>query len=197
MSDTPLNVLAVAGSLHEGSVTRIVLSYVAEQLRQRGCSVDLLDLKAEPLALYDPDTAYDTPAYEALQVRVDRADAFVLGTPDYHGSVSGALKNFLDHFWHEFSGKLIATVVASHEKGLTVTDELRTIARQCYAWTLPYGVSFHGRNDLANGQISNEAVRKRVDMMIRDVAVYGRLLATQRGADLAGSDPGFLERLRK
>jgi FMN reductase len=197
MSESPLNVLAVAGSLHEGSVTRTVLSYVAEQLREKGCMVDLLDLKAEPLALYNPDSAYDAPEYESLQARVDWADVFVLGTPDYHGSVSGALKNFLDHFWHEFCGKLVATVVASHEKGLTVTDQLRTIARQCYAWTLPYGVSFHGRNDLTHGQISNDAVKKRVDMMIRDVEVYGRLLAAQRRADLAGNEPGFLARLRK
>jgi len=38
------------------------------------------------------------------------------------------MKNFLDHFWREFAGKLFATIVASHEKGLTVTDQLRTVA---------------------------------------------------------------------
>jgi hypothetical protein len=34
-------------------------------------------------------------------------------------------------------------------------------------------------------------------MMIRDVEVYGGLLAAQRRADLAGIDPGFLAQLRK
>jgi hypothetical protein len=34
-------------------------------------------------------------------------------------------------------------------------------------------------------------------MMIRDMRVYGGLLASQRRADLAGTEPGFLERLRK
>jgi NAD(P)H-dependent FMN reductase len=33
------------------------------------------------------------------------ADAFVLASPDYHGSMSGVMKNFLDHFWEEFAGK--------------------------------------------------------------------------------------------
>jgi azobenzene reductase len=32
------------------------------------------------------------------------ADAFVLASPD-HGSMSGVMKNFLDHFWEEFAGK--------------------------------------------------------------------------------------------
>jgi FMN reductase len=127
---------------------------------------------------------------------VDRADVFILGTPDYHGSISGALKNFLDHFWHEFAGKLFATVVASHEKGLTVTDQLRTIARQCYAWSLPYGVSFTDKQDVKNGQIISDSFKKRLEMTIRDVRVYGELLAEQRRADLAGTDPGFMARLR-
>ena len=33
--------------------------------------------------------------------------------------------------------------------------------------------------------------------MVRDLRVYGRLLADQRHADLAGSEPGFLAKLRK
>jgi hypothetical protein len=33
--------------------------------------------------------------------------------------------------------------------------------------------------------------------MIRDVRVYGGVLAQQRKADLAGKEPGFLERHRK
>ena len=113
-----------------------------EHFQKAGCAVDMLDLDAEPLPLYNPDTAHGSPAFRALQTRVEKADVLVLGTPDYHGSISSALKNFLDHFWHEFTGKLFATIVASHEKGLTVTDRLRTVARQCYAWSLPYGVCF-------------------------------------------------------
>ena len=66
--------------------------------------------------------------------------------------MSSTIKNFLDHFWQEFAGKLFATIVASHEKGLTVTDQLRTVARQCYAWSLPYGDSFADRDDLKDGK---------------------------------------------
>ena len=107
------------------------------------------------------------------------------------------MKNFLDHFWREFAGKLFVTIVASHEKGLTVTDQLRTVARQCYAWTLPYGVSFADKADVKDGQIVNDQFQKRLDMMIRDARIYGLTFAQQRRADLAGNDPGFLARLRK
>ena len=197
MSESPLNVLAVAGSLNRKSITRIVINHIAEKLRGAGCSVDVLDLQAEPLPLYNPDTSYDSPEFDALQKRVDNADVLILGTPDYHGSISSTLKNFLDHFWHEFAGKLFVTLVASHEKGLTATDQLRTVARQCYAWTLPYGVSFAENTDFKDGRISSEAFEKRLEMMIRDARVYGSLIASQRRTDLTGQDHCFMARHRK
>jgi FMN reductase len=197
VSEPPLNVLAVVGSLNSVSVTRTVINNVATQLRAAGCLVDVLDLLAEPLSLYNPDTAYDAPGFSPLQARVERADALLLGAPDYHGSISSAMKNFLDHFWHEFAGKLFATIVASHDKGLTVTDQLRTVARQCYAWSLPYGVSFVDGEDVKNGEIISETLNQRLAMLIRDFRVYGELLARQRRVDLADNQPGFMARHRK
>jgi len=197
MSDAPLSVLAVIGSLQQASVTRVVVLHVAQRLQTTGCSVDVLDLEKEPLALYNPDTAHDLPGYAKLQARVHHADVIVLGSPDYHGGISAAMKNFLDHFWQEFSGKLFATIVASHEKGLTVTDQLRTVARQCYAWTLPYGVSLTEDLDVRDGQIVRDELKQRLEMLVRDLRVYGELLARQRRADLAGTEPGFLARHRK
>ncbi len=197
MREEPLKILAVAGSLQGASVTRVVINQVAEQLRAAGCLVDVLDFLKEPLALYNPDTAHDLPGYTSLQARVEAADVIVLGTPDYHGSLSGAMTNFLDHFWHEFAGKLFVTIVASHEKGLTVTDQLRTIARQCYAWTLPYGVSLTEEVDVADGQIVSDTLRQRLQILVRDARVYGQLLARQRRADLDCADPCFLAKHRK
>jgi NAD(P)H-dependent FMN reductase len=196
MSGSSLRILAVAGSLHGESVTRVVILHVADRLKADGCAVDVLDLSKELLPLLNPDTSYEHPDYPKLKARVEAADVFILGTPDYHGSMSGALKNFLDHFWHEFAGKLFTSVVASHEKGLTVTDQIRTVARQCYAWSLPYGVSFADKQDVQAGKIVSDAFQKRLDMMIRDVRVYGEALARQRNLDLAGTEPGFLARLR-
>jgi len=192
-----LKVMAVIGSLHEQSVTRVVVNHVVDGLRADGCEVDVLDLAAEPLPLVNTDTTFAADYYGPLKARVVAADVFVLGTPDYHGSISGAMKNFLDHFWKEFTGKLFVPMVASHEKGLTVHDQLHTVARQCYAWSLPYAVSFMEKEDVADGEIVSDKFRDRLEMMIRDVQVYGGLIASQRRADLAGTDATFLAQLRK
>src|SRR6266481_6918129 len=156
----PLNVLAVVGSLNRTSSTRTVVTHVARQLKAAGVVTDVLDLLDEPLALFNPDSAHEAEGFAVLQARVQRADVYLLGTPDYHGSISSAMKNFLDHFWREFAGKLFATIVASHEKGLTVTDQLRTVARQCYAWTLPYGVSFAVKVSVKRCHVASGALKE-------------------------------------
>jgi NAD(P)H-dependent FMN reductase len=195
--EPPLQVLAVIGSLSRTASTRQVVAFVADQMRAGGASVDVLDLLHEPLHLFNPDTAHGTDDFKQLKARVERADVFLLGTPDYHGSIPGVMKNFLDHFWREFAGKLFATIVASHEKGLTVTDQFRTVARQCYAWTLAYGVSYSEPADIKDHKIISDSLKDRLEMLAQDTRVYGTLLARQRRADLAGQDPGFMAIHRK
>jgi FMN reductase len=109
------------------------------------------------------------------------ADAFVLATPDYHGSMSGALKNFLDYHWKELAGKLFGYLCASHEKGLLPMEQMRVAVRQCYGWSLPYGVSVGG--DEESVLTASEA---RIRMLGRDLAVYGKLIRDQFNLDLEG-----------
>jgi FMN reductase len=99
--------------------------------------------------------------------------------------MSGAIKNFLDYHWDEFAGKLFGYLCASHEKGLTAMDQMRTAVRQCYGWSLPYGVSVHGEEDLdKSGSIRNPRLSGRLRMVARDLCVYGALLRTQFQRDL-------------
>jgi NAD(P)H-dependent FMN reductase len=117
---------------------------------------------------------------------VSWADTFVLATPDYRGSMSGVLKNFLDFYWEEFAGKLFGYVCASHEKGLTAMEQMRTSVRQCYSWSIPYGVSVHSRKDFnVSAEIINIQVEHRLRMLARDMVIYGALIKKQFQTDLA------------
>lgn len=197
MLENQLNVLSVVGSLRRHSISRVVLNYISDLLEDRGCAVDLLDLADEELPLYNPDAAYARPEFAGLRKRVESADVYLLGTPDYHGSISSPMKNFLDHFWHEFAGRLFVPLVASHEKGLTAIDQLRTVARQCYAWAMPYGVSYVEKIDVQSGVVAEPKLKDRLHQLARDVHIYGSVLSCQRKADLAGKDLGFLAQYRR
>ena len=192
------HILGIIGSLGERSLTRTAVLYVLDQARDQGASTDVIDLQEIDLPMFNPDT--DTQAtYLNLLEKVNAAQGYVLGTPDYHGSFSGALKNILDHFWKEFAGKLFGTVCTSYEKGLTVTDHLRTVIRQCYGWSLPYGVCVSPvDSDDDSAVITNPAVSKRLHMLASDMVRYTPLLYGQFEKDKAHalSQAGFASHYR-
>ena len=191
-----LHVLLAVGNCAEQSKTRTAILRAKELLEADDCATDLFDCAVEDLPLFNVETSYSRPSFSAIRQRVQNADVLVLGSPDYHGSMSSALKNFLDHFWKEYAGKLIASVVGSHEKGLTVHDQIRTVARQCYAWTLPYGISFHEELDFGEDQAIGRTLDDRLRMMAGDLARYGRVLKARREADLSDGENGFMARYR-
>ena len=55
------------------------------------------------------------------------------------------MKNFLDYHWEEFAGKLFGYLCASHEKGLTAMDQMRTAVRPVLRMELPLWRLVHGR----------------------------------------------------
>ena len=182
------NVLGVAGSTRQGSYSTRALKIALEHAKKHSAEVRLLDLSTIVLPLYDPSAPASKEVERAAEA-IAWADAFILASPDYHGSISGALKNFLDHFYEEFAGKMFGYIVASHEKGLTVMDQMRTAVRQCYGWSMPYGISTNGPQDFTGQETVNTKLSSRLRMMTRDLVVYGRLVRDQFMHDFGSNEP--------
>ena len=59
-------------------------------------------------------------------------------------------------------------------------DQMRTAVRQCYGWSLPYGISIDGEQDFNDhGEIINILLNRRLRMLARDFVVYGSLIRGQ------------------
>jgi len=183
-----VNILGVASSMRNASSSTRALKIALDHAKQNGSVIRLLDLNEIMLPMYSPN-GLDSPELKKITESVSWASMFILASPDYHGSMSGAMKNFLDYFWSEFAGKTFGYICASHEKGLTVMDQMRTAVRQCYGWSLPYGISVNSDEDFdKNGNISNSKLQGRLAMMARDLTVYGSIIHKQFEEDIGGSD---------
>ena len=190
-------VLGVGSSLREGASSTVALSIALDFAKKHGAETRLLDLKQTPLPLYDPTEDKSSLEIKKVKDGVIWSDALILATPDYHGSMSGAMKNFLDYFWAEFAGKTFGYICASHEKGLTAMDQMRTAVRQCYGWSIPYGISVSDSDDFVNGKITTK-LESRLDMLTRDLVVYGDIIRQQFVRDLdSTSSNTFASRYRK
>jgi NAD(P)H-dependent FMN reductase len=186
-----LNVLGVGSSMREGSYGTRTLIIVLNSIKGYKAETLLLDLRATKMPIFNPSSsnssATDTEIQKITEL-VNWADAFILASPDYHGSMSGTMKNFLDHYWEEFAGKTFGYICTSHEKGLTVMDQMRTAVRQCYGWSLPYGISVNAKEDFnEEGEIINELLDKRLKILARDLVIYGKLIRGQFLQDISSN----------
>ena len=194
-----IKILGVGSSMREGSCSTLAVKIVLDFARRHGAEIRLLDLRQTKLPMYDPNSESNDPQIQKVEEDVNWADAFVLATPDYHGSMSGSMKNFLDHFWSEFAGKTFGYLCTSHEKGLTVMDQMRTAVRQCYGWSLSYGASINPDEDFnSKGEITNARLSLRMEMLARDLAVYGQIIHDQFLRDLSSNESAtFAARYKK
>jgi len=182
-----LKVLGVGSSMREGSYGTRALKIVLERMEKLQAETHLLDLRKAKMPTFNPNSSVQSSKrIREVTKEVNWADVFILATPDYHGSMSGPIKNFLDHYWQEFAGKTFGYICTSHEKGLTAMDQMRTAVRQCYGWSLPYGISVNGEEDFNEaGEIVNSLLAKRLRILARDLIVYGKLIRAQFLQDLS------------
>jgi NAD(P)H-dependent FMN reductase len=108
-----IRILAVGSSLREGSYSTLAAKMALDLSKNYGAETNFLDLRHTKLPIYDPHDSSQN--IQEVRHLVEWADAFVLASPDYHGSMSGAMKNFLDHFWEEFAGKTFGYICASYD----------------------------------------------------------------------------------
>src|SRR6202049_2597800 len=180
MAAESFHLLGVSGSLREKSRTALSVRRLLDFAEEHGAETRILDMRTIEWPLYRPDGPGGSAAEQRLGADMHWASAVVLASPDYHGSMSGTMKNFLDYHWEELAGKVFGYICSSHEKGLTVMDQMRTVVRQCYGWSMPYGVAFDGRADFGAGTtLQNPRVEQRLKMMARDLVVYGALIRGQ------------------
>jgi len=180
-----LRVLGVGSSMRQDSFSTETLKIILNKVTKNGGDTRLLNLYSNPLPMYTAEYNEKLSGIKHAVELVNWADAIVLATPDYHGSMAGSLKNFLDYFWAEFAGKTFGYLCSSHEKGLTVMDQMRTAIRQCYGWSLPYGISINSNQDFnADREIINVQLLGRLESFARDLVVYGSLISNQFKKDL-------------
>ena len=180
-----LKVLGIGSSMRRESFGTETLKIILQKVNQNGGHSQLLNLFDNALPIYSPDNDNDDHFIKEATAMVNWADAFIFATPDYHGSMAGSLKNFMDYFWSEFAGKTFGYICSSHEKGLTVMDQMRTAIRQCYGWSLPYGISINSSTDFNDRrQLVNKQLVRRLDSFARDLVVYGTLINSQFKRDL-------------
>ena len=170
-------VVALCGSLRDGSHSLTALERALEAASDRGARTELIDLREFDLPVYDADDegVGDVPD---LKERIREADAVLLGTPMYHGSYSSPLKTALDYCgFDEFEDKTIGLLAVSGGSfPVTALDHLRSVCRALDAWVLPYQAAVpRSHSSVRDGTFTDEEVAERVRELGREVVSYATI----------------------
>lgn len=115
-----MKLLIFAGSLRADSCNKKFAREAARLAKEAGAEAEFLDLKDYPMPPYDGDIETGPGIPEAtrkLGAKILAADALIISTPEYNGSIPGVLKNVVDWLSREkpmsLGGKHLLLLAAS------------------------------------------------------------------------------------
>jgi NAD(P)H-dependent FMN reductase len=188
-------ILVVCGSSRLDSHLEQVISLAGRSAHAAGSEVRELWLQSVqlPVMIWGDEVQARRDDVIAIREQARWADGFVLGTPEYHGNMSGALKNWFDFLYGELAGKL-AGVVATTGGG--TGDMSITAVKTCFSWCHGFVLPFHaaaGPASFESDVLTDVRVIERIERVGYDVARYAPLLrnAFEQARVVEGPASGF------
>jgi FMN reductase len=182
-------VVALGGTLRAGSSTEKALSVVLAAAAALGAETLLLGGADLDLPLYLPDRTDRSPAARRLVAELRRADGIVLGSPGYHGGISGLVKNALD-FAEDlrsdpspyFEGRAVGCVATANgwQAAMTTLTALRHVVHALRGWPTPLGVPINTLEPAfdSDGNCLSPRLQEQLGTVAGQVVGFARQRAT-------------------
>lgn len=181
-SPSPLKIAAIGGSLRPQSFTYRTLKLALKKIEMQGVQTELIDLRDMKLPFCNGENLYpDDPGVEKLRKKIVSAPGLLIATPEYHGNISGVLKNALDLLEEEhIMGKVVGLIaVVGGVHSTNALNTLRLICRQLHCWVLPEQLvipysdeSFNPEGELKDPQLEGK-LEKMVEHLVAAVRKLG------------------------
>lgn len=187
-----MKVMILTGSNRKMATSAKLAEHAAHFINQQGEKVTLFDLHKRPLPFYSPDESH--PEHEhlsALHQEMLSANAIILITPEYHGSMSGVMKNALDHLGQtHFNGKVVLSASsAGGAVGVSSLLQLQAVVRNLHGINTPDWISIGGmqrkRFEVGyDGYEGGQEIEDRIHLVLESFLNLARKINSPAGAAL-------------
>lgn len=176
-------VVGIGGTLRPNSSTERALQYCLAEVDRQGGSTQLFSGEGINLPMYNPYDSARTAAAVTFVDALARADAVVVGSPGYHGGVSGLVKNALDYIEDLRSGPTVyldnkplgcITCAYGWQAAVGTLGQLRVIGHSLRAWPTPLGVAINSADRIwdADGALTDEGVQGQLELLASQVLTF-------------------------
>ena len=146
-------IVGIGGTIRAGSTTETALICSLRAAEALGAETRLFGGEfLARLPIFDPRPGEATAEQMELVEAVRSADGIIIGSPGYHGSISGVVKNALDTLEITakdaspyFHGKPVGAVVTAYGWQATgsTLNALRGIIHAMRGWPTPFGAALN------------------------------------------------------
>jgi len=162
--------------------------YVLQVAERAGARTNLISGAMLQLPLYQPDNPARSEGARSLVAELAMADGIILGSPGYHGSISGLVKNALDYAEDlrsdprpYFSGRAVGCIAtaAGWPGAVNTLSALREIVHALRGWPTPLGAAINSSEtvfDEAGGCVILK-VGQVLELMAEEVMSFARAVA--------------------
>lgn len=170
-----MKILIISGAYSKKSRLKSLLAFLGELLKQHGHSIEDWDVYEKKLPLLDPTEEKNQIALQ-LDEAIDAADGIVIGSPLYHNSLSGALKNTLDHLEYTiFKNKKVGlvSVAGSARTSALLFPHFRSVISEMRGdvvyTTLGAAMDDFKKDSEGEYVLVNEEIRQRGEQLMNDL----------------------------
>lgn len=152
--------MLINGSMNINSKTNQILKILDFGLVNKKLSTKTLNIRDLELPLYDPNNLQkkinDSTYQELYETR-----AFIIGSPEYHGGYTGALKNFIDYLNRDvFVNKPVALIACTGgvKSGINTLNGMRLVFRSLHADVIAQQAAISER-EIIQGKLNRECLQ--------------------------------------
>ena len=184
-----IKILAISGAVREKSKTANLSRISKKYFDKSDVEYVLFDLQQKPLPIFDQkEKNLQSDNVQLLLKLAREADGYVLISPEYHGSMSGAMKNALD--WMDylddidyFHGKVVGIMGGGGSLGNSgATIQLMMAIRAMHGWLMPDVVMNVQKigSALSEDDLTDESYRLRMSAFSRNLVNYTTMFKENR-----------------
>lgn len=176
-----MKLVGISGTI-SGSKTMITVQAVLDEIKRNypEVEVELLDLKQYDVQFCDGrDPATYTGDTKTVIDTVASGDFFLIGTPIYQASMTGALKNLFDLVpVSAFQQKVMGFVATggTYQHYLVIENQLKPIAGFFRAFVAPSYVYVHNDHFNEHNEIADQGVLDRIGNLAHELVFMQKQL---------------------
>jgi FMN reductase len=190
------HVVGIGGTTRGGSSTERAVRFTLAACEAEGATTTFFggpEIAAFPP--YAPENPDRVAGARRLVDELRRADGIILGSPGYHGSISGLVKNAIDYTEDMradaepyFAGRAVGCIVtgAGWQGTVTTLEALRSIVHALRGWATPLGAAINTSTPAfdAEGNPTDERVAFQLTTVGQEVMQFARMrLAAMQPSD--------------